>query len=40
MFLVEEGTKEKKYVKTTLYTLSKNKTKKLEKKSKKGVDIR
>ena len=40
MFLVGEGIETRKCAKTTLYTLSKNKIKKLQKKSKKGVDFR
>ena len=39
MFLVGERIETRKYAETTLYTLPKNKSKKLEKKSKKGVDI-
>ena len=38
MFLVGEGIETRKCAKTTLYTLSKNKSKKLWRKSKKGVD--
>ena len=38
MFLVGEGIETRKCAKTTLYTLSKNKIKKLWRKSKKGVD--